>query len=174
MRSKPHLHPKSTEKCKNVLTNVAVEVTNGYIRKHKKRTDEKTSKQMKYNMSENTLNQVNNFDNTTTSIIINILIIIIITDINIFLTRYLVGGAHDLESIFVSFKHSGYFFSGETMELLLSFVEGYFLFTYEITVIGTDISQIISLNSKYSIYSNRRLKLIMTPPKISCWTTSWQ
>ena len=32
--------------------------------------------------------------------------------------RYLVGGAHDLESIFVSFKHSGYFFSGEDMMFL--------------------------------------------------------
>ena len=136
---KHHLLPKSTEKCKNVLTNVAVEVTNGYIRKERTRKH-----QNKWNVTcQRTL-----WTKSTT----------LITQrlslwsnhhqnhhyqhphyhnrhryqqcwFNIILTRYLVGGAHDLESIFVSFKHSGYFFSGETMELLLPFVGEYFLFT---------------------------------------------
>jgi len=34
--------------------------------------------------------------------------------------RYLVGGAHDLESIFVSFKHSGYFFSDFLLDDILA------------------------------------------------------
>ena len=34
--------------------------------------------------------------------------------------RYLVGGAHDLETIFVSFKHSGYFFSDFLLDDILA------------------------------------------------------
>lgn len=34
--------------------------------------------------------------------------------------RYLVGGAHDLETVFVSFKHSGYFFSDFLLDDILA------------------------------------------------------
>ena len=83
--------------------------------------------------------------------------------------RYLVGGAHDLESIFVSFKHSGYFFSGKDAMNIMIWSIFVLIFCILLSIFGRYLCYIFCI--LYIVYCI--LLSIFVSVSLSCMHTGW-